>query len=631
MGASKLANNIGKIVTNTSNLIGTLQIGVNKILWGAGNTQPEMKTEYDTVSGSFSYTTNIPQNPTPPKGNLLNSGLFNALDALNEVDLCNVLTYAFDNINIKKKPRPSKPWNAPQEALYFLQDQAAFVQQAIDKYTAYPTEFVGSYIGTGPNAVSPAVVATGSNAPAPTGTEAQKYNLFFLMKAIKETFATDTPGTGSLFTSEDITLLRTVPGLGGNLNIIDDFIGTINKYSDYRQIPNEDLQNLINKVATIRSVCVTIQNLDFKSALALAGNFLGIDIRAQIQKLGRFIDVTKLIPTLKGINSSLQGFIKIAQQAQGILSLGQFIIKLALLFYKIFKFIILFFDLLALPLIFGTAGTQTKLQDVKDKAKDETDGVVRLLRAVNGLLTVLTSFIRYLLTNANELLIRLRILLTQLEGCEAVRNSDVILQLQQTEKDLIIVRDQLASFIREYDSKTNPNSALFGTYDIRVVDEELVDPSIPNKRRRGIALNLNGNIVTQSDLTFATNTSLIIDEVKQKLLALQLVQPALGQIDPINLPVISESLNFLENNDVLQNDLNIDTSENSNLAATLGALNIPVQQDQGLGLNAFIDDLKGGKKLRQRTKEKVAEQSASVKTQVSSEINTSTQTLKTNN
>lgn len=621
MAASQLANNLGKLVTNASNLIGTLQIGVNKILWGVGNKQPVMTTSYDTVAGSFSYTSNVPSNPTPPNGNLINSGLFNALDALNAVDLCNVLTYAVDNINIKKKSRPPKPWTDAQVALYFLQDQAAFVQQAIDKWTAYPTEFVGSYIGTGPNAVPPAAVATGSGQPAPTGTEAQKYNLFFLMKAIKETFSVDTPGTGSLFTAEDVTLLRTVPGLGGNLNIIDDFIGTINKYSDYRQIPNDELQKLINKIATIRSVCVVIQNLDFKNALALAGNFIGIDIRAQIQELGKFIDVTKIIPTLKNINSSLQAFIRIAKQVQGILSVGQFIIKLALLFYKIFKFIILFFDLLALPLIFGTAGTQTKIQDVKDKAKSETDGVVRLLKAVNGLLTVLTLFIRYLLANANELLVRLQTLLVQLKGCEAVKDSDVVLQLQQTEQDLIAIRDQLANFVREYDSKTNPNSATFGVYDIRVVDEELTDNTIVNKRRRGIALDINGNIVTQSDLTFATNTSLIIDEVKQKLLALQLVQPALGQIDPINLAVISESLNFLDSNDVLQNDLNIEPPQ----------LDSPdnLDETQGLGLNAFINNLKGGKKLRQRTKATVDAQTAAVKTQVASEANASKQTLKT--
>jgi hypothetical protein len=245
------------------------------------------------------------------------------------------------------------------------------------------------------------------------------------------------------------------------------------------------------------------------------------------------------------------------------------------------------------------------------------------LKAINGLLTVLLSFIRYLLSNTNELLIRLGILLAKLEGCEAVKNSDVILQLQQTQQDLIDLRDQLANFIREYDSKTNPNSALFGAYDIRVVDEELTDKSIVNKRRRGIALDTSGNIVTQSDLTFATNTNLIIDEVKQKLLALKLVQPALGQIDPINLAVISDSLNFLDNNDVLQNDLNIappqlDSPEN-------------LDETQGLGLNAFINDLKGGKKLRQRTKSVIATQTASVKTQVATETNSSKQTLKTSN
>jgi hypothetical protein len=625
MGTSKLANNLGKIVTTTSNLIGTFEIGVNKVLWGVNNTQPVMTTSYDTVSGSFSYTSNVPSNPTPPKGNLLNSGLFNALDALNAVDLCNVLTYAVDNINIKKKPRPSKPWNEGQIALYFLQDQCALVQEAIDKYTAFPTEFIGSYVGLGPNAVPPRAVASGSatSGSIPTGTEAQKYNMFFLMKSIKEIFSFSGQGTGSLFTAEDATLLNAVPGLGGNLNVIDDFIGTINKYSDYRQIPNEDLQKLINNISLVRSVCVVIQNLDFKNALALAGNFLGVDIRAQIQELGKFIDVTKIIPTLKDINTGLQSFIRTAKQIQGFLSLGQFIIKLALLFYKIFKFIILFFDLIAIPLIFSTAGAQTKIQDVKDKAKDETDGVVRLLKAVNGLLTVVVSFIRYLLTNTNELLVRLQLLLTQLEGCDACKNSDVILQLQNTQQDLIDLKTQLEGYIRQYDSKTDPNTALFGEYDIRVVDEDLVDASIRNKRRRGIALDPNGNLVTQSDLTFATNTTLIINEVKQKLVALGLVQSGLGQIDSANLAIISESLNFLDNNDVLQNDLNIepaqlDSADNLNT-------------NEGLGLNAFVNNLKGGKELRQRTKTIVTAQTSAAKSQISQEAISSRESLKTSN
>ena len=171
MGLSSIAQNLGKIVTNTSRLTGKLEIGVNKVLWGVNNTQPTMTAAYDTVSGSFSYTSNIPASSTQVKGNLINSGLYSALDALNSVDLCNVLTYAVDTINLKKKPRPPKPWNASQTAFYNLQDRAALVQTYIDKYTAYPNEFIGSYLGTGPNAIPPALAASGSDAPIQGGTQ----------------------------------------------------------------------------------------------------------------------------------------------------------------------------------------------------------------------------------------------------------------------------------------------------------------------------------------------------------------------------------------------------------------------------------------------------------------------------
>jgi hypothetical protein len=619
MSASTVATSIGKLVNNSSKLLGTLQIGVNKVLWGQANTQPKQTVSYDTKTGNLAYKVETPSNTQPPTGNLVTSGLFNALDALNSVDLCNVISYATDQINVKKKKRPEKPWTAAQTALYTVQDQAALVQNFIDKYTAYPNVFIGSYLGVGPNAVPPEQAVSQSNAPVEGGTQAQKYNMFFLMQAIKEAFTFG--GPNSLLTAEDATLLSTVPGLGGNLNIIDDFIGTINKYSDYRQIPNEDLQKIINKINVIRSVCVTIQNLDFKSALALAGNFLGKDIRAEIQKLNKYVDVTKIIPTLKQINSALRSFIKIAQQVQGILSLGQFIIKLALLFYKVFKFIINFFSLLLIPMIFSTAGAQTNVQDLKDKAKAETDGIQRLLKAINGLLSVVVSFIRYLLANTNELLIRLDLLLTQLEGCEAVKDSEVILELKKTREDLVALREQLGTYITQYDSKTNPDTATFGEYDIRVVDEELTEKTIVNKRRRGIALDQRGNIVAQSDLTFATNSAVIIQEVKQKLIALGLVQGKLSQANSATLALISDSLNYLDSNDVLQDDLNIQTPD---LEATDN-----LDENQGLGLNAFVNNLKGGKRLRQRTRNAVAAQTAQVKTQVANEVSTSKQTLKT--
>lgn len=610
MSNSQIATNVGKLVNNSSKLIGTLQVGVNRILWGQANTQAVQTVKYDTVSGSLQYSSSIPDNPTPPEANLVNSGLFNALDALNQVDLCSVLTYVTDNINIKKTPKskraPIGQRTEAQSALYNLQDAAEFVQTSIDKYTAYPNIFIGSYVGTGPNAVPPQQAASQSDAPVEGGQNVQKYNMYFLMQSIKDTFSFES--SSSIFTAEDKTLLTTVPGLGGNLNIVDDFIGTINKYSDYRQIPNDDLQKLQNKITTIRSVCVTIQNLDFKNALALAGNFLGTDIRAQIQQLGKFVNPTRIITTLREINSSLQTFIRQARQVQGILSLGQFLIKLALLFNKVFKFIQQFITNAPIPAATQTTGTISRLEKARITAKDETDGVTRLLKLVNALLSVVVAFLRYLLANTNELISRLEILLTNLEACQAVQDSDVISELQQTKSELINLREQLGIYITQYDSKTDTNNTTFGIYDIRVVDEELTDKSIQNKRRRGLALDQAGNIVTESDLTYATNTAVIIAEVQQKLMALGLVKSGIVEIDAANLALIADSLNYLDSNDILQGDLNIDAFATAEEAA---AANI----------SSFLDGLPGGVKFKQNSRSVVTAYSADAAKQTGTQAN----------
>ena len=617
MSDSQIATNIVKLVNNSAKLTGKLQNGINKVLWGSANTTTNQTVTYDAASGSLKYVSN-PTIATPPKsGNLIESGLFNALDVLNEVDLCSIMTYLTDNIHAKKKERPPKPWNAPQTVLYTLQNEAAFVQGYIDKFFAFPNIFIGSYLGTGPNAVPPEQAISQSNAPTEGGSQVTAYNVYFLMQAIKDTFSFGNNTSSSLFTEEDKMLLSVVPGLGSNLNIIDDFIGTINKYSDYRQIPNAEVQRLVNKITTLRSVCVAIQNLDFKSGLAAVGNFLGTDIRAQIQKLNKFLDPTGIIKELKAINNALQSFIKIAKQVQGILSLGQFLIKLALVFNKIFVFIAAIFDNNPLALVFGTSGTQTRLQNARDKANTESNGIGRLLKAINALLTVIVNFIRYLLVNINELLSRLQILLTNLEACEAVKNSDVISQLKQTQSNLIDLKDQLALYITQYDSKTNPNTAMFGKYDIRVVDEEITDPSIQNKRRRGIALDTNGKIVTQSDLTFATNTAVIIAEVQQRLIALHLVPSDIGQVNAANLAIIAESVNYLNSNDIVDTALTPDM-------ATLNAAG----SAQNLNITEFVDKLPGGPKFRQNSKAITSTYSSNAKQQATTQTSALSSSIK---
>jgi hypothetical protein len=688
MGESKLAKGIEKIVTASAKGIGTVEVAIDKILWGNpspprnrrtsasyGNKPAKEPKSYTTetvrppqtandvtagaspaasgLAGGISAaptqattytfssvlgpddtppedirdtivaTANVPQKniqykkvttraerPKPGQ-RLVASGLFNALDALNSVDLCNVLSYAFQNINIKTQPRPPREkWTDAQVAFYTLQDQAALVRNAIDKYTAYPNTFIGSYLGVGPNAVPPQQAVSQSSAPIEGGTNVQKYNMYYLLQNIGEVFSFNTNTTGSIFTSEDVVLLNQVSGLGSNLNYVNDFLGQVNKYADYRQIPSAELVLLQQKIGQLRAVCVTISNLNFQSAATLAGNFLGIDIRSQVQRLNEFVDVTKLIPTLKEINNAIRAFIKIANRVQGVIATGQFIIKLAILLIKVFKFIFLFFKSLAIPSIFGTKGTDITLNDIAQKAKDETEGIVRILKSINALLSVAVGFIRYLTANANELLRRLDTLLITLEGCRAIQDSDILDQLKQTRTDLSNLLDQLATYVIDFDSKTDPDTAIFGTYEIRILEEEVVEITVDNRRRRGVALDKNGVVVVQSDLTFATNPEVIIGEVKLKLVSLGLVRPELTGIDLDSLTVINQSLTYLDNNDILSDDLNIDSAD----------IDLPdnANENKGLGINAFINNLKGGRKLRRRTRKALAEQKA----QLSSELGT---------
>lgn len=607
-----------KLIVAAAKGVATLQVGVNKVLWGSANKQPIASAKYDTKTGKVTYTTTR-TTPTPPKKQtLINSGLFNALDALNAVDLCNVLTYFLDNINIKKKPRPPKEsWTEAQKVFYTLQDKAFLVQVAIDKYVAFPTVFIGSYLGTGPDPLTMDQAVTGSGAPLGqndiSGTNVSKYNMYNLLQSIKETFAerVNSALEGTL-TPEEQTLLAEVPGLALNLNFVDNFIASIAKYRDYREITNEDFVKLQERINKLRAACVVINTLDFKSTLALVGNFLNVDIRSQIQELSKYVDPTKIIPTLKQINNAVRSFISIARRLQATISTAQFIIKIAIVIIKVLKFIRAFFLALPLPSLFTTTGINIALNEAHNAAKETQKGLIKVLNEVNALLSVVLIFTRYLLANANELLIKLDRLLATLEGCKAVEDSDIIAELKKTREDLVGLRNDLAAYITQYDSKTNPDNTEFGKYNIRVVDEELVDRSIANKRRRGIALDENGIIVTQSDLTFATNTQVIIEEVKVKLIAAGLVLPSLATLDGSDLAVVSESVNYLDSNDILDDNLNIEANFTSDT---------PDNEDEskGIGLNAFVNNLPGGKRLRKRVRKQLGDASNKLGTQIQGE------------
>jgi hypothetical protein len=250
----------------------------------------------------------------------------------------------------------------------------------------------------------------------------------------------------------------------------------------------------------------------------------------------------------------------------------------------------------------GIIATLEKARDIAELAIAKA---IKRLEQINSLMSALLGLTRYILSNAIELLVRLQVLIAKLEGCEAMKDSPVLDDLRASYQNLKAVKEQLEAYVANYEGKTSPDNAQFGLYSIRVVDEQLTDPTIQNKRRRGIALDANGVLVAQSDLTFATNTSIIIQETKLKLVSQGLVAPQFSTFADPDLSIVLEAAQYLENDDVLSEDFNFDSLTNENIDPPDGS-----DESKGIGLNAFINNLSGGRRLRKRVR-KAMENSAS--------------------
>ena len=221
MATGNLATSLEKLVNNSAKQLGKYQVGVNKVLWGNGNTQPNITTKYSAATGTLQYSSSIATTPTQtPKGNILNSGVIHALNVVNQVDICNVITYLTTPTSTKPAPRPQKPWSTQQATFYTLQDECSLIISYIDTYVAHPNTLINSYINltadliantppsgtlqppngavtqneakqqTAPQgSVNPnTIAATQSTGTAGTtnlqGTDVLRYNTYYLLKSL---------------------------------------------------------------------------------------------------------------------------------------------------------------------------------------------------------------------------------------------------------------------------------------------------------------------------------------------------------------------------------------------------------------------------------------------------------------
>ena len=501
-----------------------------------------------------------------------NEGVIKSIEDLASIDLCDVL----NNINLippskksfnpEKQPEPNASNLAKQK--WDIQKLAYDIQMLIDGYQSSSTN--------------------------PTATQ-NKSSLFELIKKIEDKIVLQT----KRIEGSDPKLREAFKILKPVTNYLKTTSFIFNRIQDARQIPNSDIQKYVNYIDRVKRICITIQRLnDPKDLVGTALGFVNFN-NINLQRLQKIVDPNKLVPflqnllrTLNNINSILKKIFSIVKTLQLFISVFLGIVKgLTDVKQKLF--------LLPLPSLYSTLGIIAKYVFSIKNLDDFIQKLIKRLDQINVVLFNIVMLFSTLITVLTDIISALNIILLNLSNCDNI-NKDLINDLKKTINDLTDSKNKMEDFVNTHNKNKKSTENTFGGYTIEILTEQLVDEGIALKRRYGIALDSYKIVSAQSTPTFASLDTIIINEVKTLL-----VSKGLVKAEPINFSIeqtsiMEESIGYIDPADLQPDLFNVDQLSDG--------LDDPdnENEDLGLGLNAFVNKLKGGKKLRKRVQKMMA-------------------------
>jgi len=263
----------------------------------------------------------------------------------------------------------------------------------------------------------------------------------------------------------------------------------------------------------------------------------------------------------------------------------------------------------ALPLFPVPAGIEINLSDVVQNKITELGNrkLMRRLGQINSVLSYMSSFATVLIAGMVNIIGKLQLILLNIENCDNV-DPGLAQEVADTINNLVGTVNSLQDFLTQYEENKNKLNNNFGQYQIKILDEQLTDEGVTLKRRYGVALDMNGVLAVQTTPTFASLDQIIINEVKVLLVSKGLVNSNFSAFPIEDIEIMNEALNYT--GDI---DINIDDLQFTNFSS---GLDDPenTDPDQGLGLNAFMNNLSGGKALRRRIRKMMISQNEQLKT-----------------
>jgi hypothetical protein len=510
-------------------------------------------------------------------------GIDNLLTDIADVDFCNIINYGINQISGSAQFNPgsdSIPTDPLGKAKWNLQNAAFKVQSKIDQYNA-------SY---------------GS-----TNNPESKLGLYTLIKQVNDGFSTVlAPGIGF----NDPLLIEKFPQISLATNYINGISTLFNKYNSVDDIPSPDVSKILNTIDKIKFYCVAIQGLNSPANLiSLVDTSLNGKVQDEIAKITKLIPINQVPRVLKSLLKVANNINSVGQNAIKYINTGRLLVKLLISLVQIFNIIKAFIATIIIPSFFGTKGADVVLNDTYQQKLTELGQkkLIKRLNQINAVLNLMAIFVTSLVAGMGSIIGKLNLILLNIENCNNI-DPELKQDLIDTINNLSTTANLLQEFLDGYNKVNEAKTNQFGEYTIKIITEEVTDEGISIKRRYGIALDNNLNLVVESTPTFASLDLIIINEVKALLVSKGFVKSDLGSLSAEDTTTILEAIQYLDDDSIDIGNIQFNTQDIEEMK----------KQDAELGLTDFINNLPGGKALRKKVRKMMGQKSESLKLDLAS-------------
>ena len=391
-------------------------------------------------------------------------------------------------------------------------------------------------------------------------------------------------------------------------NFIND---TLKKYSNVGTISNKDkttINNILKSITLLRQICVLIQGLTSPASLiTYIESVLPPETLKAIDTLGADnINISSIIRVLSGIENVTKQINNILSFILNYIKYLQQIIKICLILVKVFEILVNFLKTLPLPNMYTTAGITTTFASTTNKLEEYSKDTINLLNEINLFVAIIVGMIQGVAAALDQIIENLEKIISNLKSCTRAGentndpNSQMITNLENNLNAIKQTNQGLKDFVQNYQAKKSNTTTSYYGYTIQILNEEITDSQVQKitiPRRYGIALDKDNIEVVKTELTFASDDSVIQDQVKLLLAQKGLIKSIPDALSNQEMNIVNEAMSALQDNDIVMTDIPNDDPN--------ADIDSPNNEDDnsGLGINAFFNKLKGGKKMRNKVKQ----------------------------